>query len=149
MAKDVIQDRIERVPGVGSVNVFGGADREIRVEIDPRKLARFRLTVSDVVQAMRRGNASITAGDVTEGKRRYVVRTEGDLDTLEQIRAVVLRSARSSDGARMARVTVGNIADVAFDYKDPVARIRNLAKVLLLEIVHEHVSEQEQAGGGA
>jgi HAE1 family hydrophobic/amphiphilic exporter-1 len=126
MAKDVIQDRIERVPGVGSVNVFGGADREIRVVMEPRKLARFQLTVSDVVSAMRSGNASITAGDVTEGKRRYVVRTEGDLDTIEQIRSVVLRSNRSGDGTRVARVTVGDIADVAFTFKEPVARIRNL-----------------------
>ena len=40
-------------------------------------LARYRLTVSDVVRALRSANASISAGDVEEGKRRYVVRTEG------------------------------------------------------------------------
>ena len=39
---------------------------------------------------MRAGNASVI-GDITEGKRRYVVRTEGDLDTLDQVRSVVLR----------------------------------------------------------
>ncbi len=124
LAKDVFKDRIERVPGVGSVNVFGGSDREIRVEIDPRKLAQFGLTVTDVVRAMRAANASVTAGDITEGKRRYVVRTQGDLDTIAQINAVVLRAQHGS--ARVARVTVRDIAKVEFRYKDPVARIRNL-----------------------
>ena len=114
------------MPGVGGVNVYGGADREIEVTVDPNKLARFRLTVSDVVRAMRAGNASVTAGDITEGKRRYVVRTEGDLDTLDQVRSVVLRAANRSGSERLARVTVGDIATVAFGYKDPTARIRNL-----------------------
>jgi hydrophobic/amphiphilic exporter-1 (mainly G- bacteria), HAE1 family len=126
LAKDVIQDRLERVPGVGSIDVFGGADREIRAVIDPRRLARFRLTVGDVVSAMRVGNASITAGDVTEGKRRYVVRTEGDLSTIEQIEAVVLRSTRDPQTGRVARVTVADVAEVEFTHKEPRARIRNL-----------------------
>ena len=75
---------------------------------------------------MRAGNASVTAGDITEGKRRYVVRTEGDLDTLDQVRSVVLRAANRSGSERLARVTVGDIATVAFGYKDPTARIRNM-----------------------
>ena len=131
LAKDVFQNRIERVPGVGSVNVFGGSEREIRVEIDPRKLAQFRLTVSDVVRAMRDSNASVTAGDITEGKRRYIVRTQGDLDTIERIQSVVLRSERGAESQRMARVTVGDIAKVAFGFKDPVARIRNLGEAAM------------------
>ena len=70
LAKDVFWgDRIERVPGVGSVNVFGGPTARF-AEIDPRKLAQFGLTVTDVVRAMRAANASVTAGDITEGKRR-------------------------------------------------------------------------------
>jgi hydrophobic/amphiphilic exporter-1 (mainly G- bacteria), HAE1 family len=131
LAKDVFEDRIERVAGVGSVNVFGGSEREIRVEIDPTKLARFRLTVSDIVTAMRNSNASVTAGDITEGKRRYVVRTQGDLDTVKRVQAVVLRSERGLVSKRMARVTVGDIAKVEFTHKDPVARIRNLGEPAL------------------
>ncbi|MEM7406597.1 MAG: efflux RND transporter permease subunit [Pseudomonadota bacterium] len=131
LAKDTFQDRLERVPGVGSVNVFGGSEREIRVEIDPRKLARFRLTVTDVVSALRASNGSTTAGDITEGKRRYVVRTQGDLDTVALIRSVVLRSERGNETQRMARVTVGDVASVDFDYKTPVARIRNLGEPAL------------------
>ena len=127
--EDVIRDRIERVAGVGRVAVFGGASRQIEVTIEPQLLARYGLTVSQVIGALRQANASMSAGDVEEGKRRYVVRTEGELNTIEDIRSVVLRSAGNGpDGDRLARVTVGDIAQVAFGYKEPTAAIRILGE---------------------
>ena len=81
--------------------------------------------------ALRRANAAISAGDVDEGKRSYVVRTEGELNTLEAIRSVVLRAQQDQNTGRVARVSVGDIADVAFAYKDPTARIRQLAQPAL------------------
>ena len=122
--EDVIKDRIERVPGVSRVNVFGGSEREIQVTVEPQLLARYGLTVSHVTQALRAANASISAGDVEEGKRRYVVRTEGELNNLEDIRQVVLRSFDDEASGRLARVTVGQIAEVKFGYKEPTSSIR-------------------------
>ncbi|MFQ6017074.1 MAG: efflux RND transporter permease subunit [Kiloniellaceae bacterium] len=124
--EDVVKDRIERVPGVSRVNVFGGSEREIQVTVEPQLLARYGLTVSDLTRALRAANASVSAGDVEEGKRRYVVRTEGELNTLEAIREVVLRSYEDPRTGRLARVTVGDLADVSYGYKDPTAAIRVL-----------------------
>ncbi|MFQ5467768.1 MAG: efflux RND transporter permease subunit, partial [Kiloniellaceae bacterium] len=67
--EDVVKDRIERVPGVSRVNVFGGSEREIQITVEPELLARYGLTLSQVVQTLRASNASISAGDVEEGKR--------------------------------------------------------------------------------
>jgi HAE1 family hydrophobic/amphiphilic exporter-1 len=122
--KDVIQDRIERVEGVGQVNVYGASEREIQIVVEPELLARYRLTVSDVLDVLRRNNAVMSAGDVDEGKRRYVVRTEGELNTLENIRRVVLRSIRDEATGGLARVTVADIAKVGFSYKEADAKIR-------------------------
>jgi len=130
-AEDVIQDRVERVPGVSRVNVYGGAEREMQVVVDPRRLARFDLSVTEVVRALRDANASISAGAVDEGKRRYVVRTEGDLDTLRAVEDVVLRSATDTATGRVARVTIADVATVTFDYKEPVSRIRFFGKPAL------------------
>jgi HAE1 family hydrophobic/amphiphilic exporter-1 len=124
--EDVVKDRIERVKGVSRVNVFGGGEREIQVTIDPQLQARYGLTVSDVTRALRAANASMSAGDVEEGKRRYVVRTEGELNSLDEVRHVVLRAAEDDGNGRLARVTVGDIASVSFGYKDPTAAIRLL-----------------------
>ncbi len=124
-AEDTVKDRIERVNGIAEVRVYGGAEREMQVVVDPERLAQFRLTVPQVVTALRLANASISAGAVDEGKRRYVVRTEGDFDSIEAVRNVVLLTDGGDDMAgRMARVTVGDVADVVFDYKEPVSRIR-------------------------
>ena len=125
---DVVRDRIERVPGVSRVNVFGGSEGEIQIVVEPQMLAEYQLTVSDVVRALRAANASVSAGDVDEGKRRYVVRTEGELSTLENVRAVVLRAWNDPQTGRVARVTVGDVAEVRAGFKEPTSNIRLLGE---------------------
>ncbi|MGI9422673.1 MAG: efflux RND transporter permease subunit, partial [Hyphomicrobiaceae bacterium] len=89
----------------------------------------------------RRESVSLSAGNVDEGKRRYIVRVEGELDTLDAIRNVVLRSgaATADSGAangasaqgqsprpnRLGRVFVRDVAEVRFGFKEPTARIRH------------------------
>ena len=127
-ARNVIKDRLERVEGVGHVTVYGGSERQIEIRILPSALARYRLTVRNVLEALRANNAAISAGDVDEGKRRYVVRTEAELNRLDEIRAVVLRSVRDPATGRIARVRVSDVAEVAFAYKKPTAKIRLLGE---------------------
>ncbi len=126
--EDVVQDRIERVAGVALVNVYGGDERELRVVVDPRRLARYGLTVSEIADTLRRTNVNISAGAVDEGKRSYTVRTESELNTVERVRSVVLRSRVAAETGRIARVTVGDVAEIGFAYKRPTARIRNLGE---------------------
>ena len=121
--RDVVQERLERVPGIGGINIFGETEREMQVVIDPRRLARYGMTVGEVLARLRAANASITGGDVDEGKRRYIVRTEGDLATPEAVRAVVLRSL--ANGAGLGRVSVGDIAAVDYAYKEARARLNS------------------------
>ncbi len=137
---DVIVDRLERVNGVARINVFGGSERQIEVVVEPELLARYQLTVVDVVETLRAANASVSAGDVEEGKRRYVVRTEGELDTLQAVGDVVLRSesgdARLGEG--VGRVSVADVAQVRFGYTEPTARIRmNGQPALAMNAVRE------------
>ncbi|MGI9421417.1 MAG: efflux RND transporter permease subunit [Geminicoccaceae bacterium] len=126
--EDTVQDRLERVPGISGVNVYGGSEREVQVTVDPGRMARYGLTVPEVVDALRGANISTTAGDVEEGKRRYIVRTEGEFVEPAQIEQVVLRSVRDDDSGRLGRVTVGDIATVAFAHKEPNANIRVLGE---------------------
>ena len=122
-ADDVIRDRLERVPGVATVNYYGGGAREIRVTVDPAKMARYGLTVPEVLKRLREANVAVTGGDVEEGKRRYVVRTESELNTVETIRSVVLRTDEPGGGG-IGRVLVGDIARVEYGYKKPTERVR-------------------------
>ncbi|MGB0682429.1 MAG: efflux RND transporter permease subunit [Magnetovibrionaceae bacterium] len=127
-AEDVIQDALERVAGVSKVNVFGGSARQMEIIVDPARMATYGLTVTDVVSALRSANASVSAGDVDEGKRRYVVRSEGDFENLEDVANVVLRSDVDEQSGAIGRVTLSDIATVTFGFKDPTARIRLLGE---------------------
>lgn len=124
-AEDYVKARLERVPGVGGSNVYGGGAEEMQVIVDPVRMAEFNLTVSDVVNTLRAANASITGGDVDEGKRRYVVRTDNEFSNVDRVKQVVLRTFTDESTGRVARVTVGDIAEVEFGYKDSVAYIRS------------------------
>ncbi len=133
---DIVQERLERVPGVGGVNIFGETEREMQIVIDPERLARYRLTVGQVISRLRASNVSITGGDVDEGKRRYTVRTEGNFAATREVESVVLRS--HGQGGGLGRVTVGDIGTVAFAYKEARARLfSNGVPALALNITRE------------
>ena len=126
-AIDVVRERLERVPGVATSEVYGGGSKEIRVVIDPTKMAQYRLTVPEILTRMRSANIAITGGDVEEGKRRYVVRTEAELNSVETIRQVVLRTSTDAinrGSGSVARVLVADIADVTYGFKKPTERVR-------------------------
>lgn len=130
-AEDYIRPAVERVEGVSLVNIYGGSEREMRVLIDPDRMAAYQLTVSELVARLRSANVSLSAGDVEEGKRRYIVRAQGELTSPAAVASVVVRSERDPISGRTSRVTVGDIATVQFDYREPGARIRHLGEPAL------------------
>jgi len=137
--ENTVQDRLERVPGVSRVDIHGGTAKQMEVIVNPEQMARYGLTVSNVLRTLRAANASMSAGEVNEGKRRYVVRTEGDFTKLDDLRKIVLRSNLDTTSGRLARVTVNDIAEVRFSTKDPVARIRfNGQPALAVSVVREN-----------
>ena len=123
--RDVIRERFESIPGVSGVNLFGENEREIQIIVDPEKLAHYRMTISEIVAKLRAENASITGGDVNEGKRRYVVRTEGELKSPDEVRSILLRSeSKNGSGSGLGRVTLADVAQVQVSYKEAFARAR-------------------------
>jgi len=128
--RDVIKERFESIPGVSGVNLFGENEREIQIIVDPKKLAQYRISIPEIVNKLRAENASVTGGDVNEGKRRYVVRTEGQLKSPAEIRSILLRSESSSNNG-LGRVTVSDVAQVQVAYKESRGRARFRGKPAL------------------
>ena len=126
--EDVLQERIERVEGVSEVSGFGGSKRELQIIVKPQLLARFRITPADMISALRRANAAVTAGKVDEGKRSYTVRADAELNSIEAVNAVIIRSETDAGTNRIGRVSVGDIAEVKFAYKTPTSNIRQLGE---------------------
>ena len=121
-AEDVIKARFERIPGVAASNVYGGRERELRVLVDPGKLAMRSLTVRELAQALDQENRDFSAGDFDEGKRSYVVRTVGEYQSPKDVANVII--ARRNG----APVYVRDIATVSIAYKDPVHVVREMGR---------------------
>lgn len=84
-SEDVIAARIQRVEGVGDCDTYGGSEDELRVVINPAKLAAYQITIPQLRDALTQENHNISGGDIWEGKRRYVVRTLGQFQSPEHV----------------------------------------------------------------
>ena len=85
LAEETLSRRLERVSGVASVSVRGGRVREIRVELDAARLVALGVSASEVVEALRRDNRNVSAGDMRETGREVLVRAVGEWQAPEQI----------------------------------------------------------------
>lgn len=85
-----IQQRIERIPGVGQVQLYGVEKKEIRIELDPDRLTQYNIDLNQLSNRLRRANFSISAGKITDSGMRYMVRPIGDLSTTEEIKELII-----------------------------------------------------------
>ena len=87
---DDLKDDIEAVPGVLEVEITGGQDREIQVEVDVDKLAYYRIPITRLEQAVAAENQNISGGAITLGHGRYQLKVPGEFDTPEEILTLVV-----------------------------------------------------------
>ena len=74
-----LKQRIERIPGVAKVDLYGVEQRQIRIELIPERLEAHNINLNQLAQQLRRSNFSVTAGKIEEAGRRYLVRPTGEL----------------------------------------------------------------------
>ncbi|MBS7458590.1 efflux RND transporter permease subunit [Coralloluteibacterium stylophorae] len=113
--EDVVRPRIERVAGVALVEVGGGAERQVRIEVDPERLAQRGLTLAAVRDALRARNVDSSGGDLDSGKRRYLLRTVGRFRDADAIGSLVLAER---DGALVRLSDVGTVTLDHFERRD-------------------------------
>ncbi len=90
MAENDLSPRLERVPGVASVSVEGGLRRQIHVELSKEKILALELPVNRVIQLLRSENQNTPLGEIDEGDRTYLLRSQGQFENLNQIRDLVV-----------------------------------------------------------
>ncbi len=82
-ADNQLRDRLTVIQGVADVQLVGGAEREVHVELDRDKLAARGLSTMDVVQAIRGAVRSIPAGRIRDNGKEYSVKFDADYETIE------------------------------------------------------------------
>src|ERR687892_206948 len=90
IAEHDLSQRLERVPGVASVTVDGGLRRQIHVLLSKEKIRALDLPVDRVVNLLRTENQNIPLGEIDEGDRTYLVRSQGQFDSIDEVRDMVV-----------------------------------------------------------
>jgi multidrug efflux pump len=112
IADRVLKEKLQRLPGVGSVFIGGERRYAMRVWLDPARMAAHGLTTGDVEDAIRRENAEIPAGRVEGEGREFAVRTKGELDTPEEFGDIIIK------GQGTETVRLSDVADVKVGAED-------------------------------
>lgn len=94
---DNVRTQMERVPGVSEVQLRGGAERQMQIFIDPAKLAQRGLSLTQVRDAIRVRNSDTSAGDLDDGKKRYLLRTIGRFENKEELENLILAHRNGTD----------------------------------------------------
>ena len=104
-----IKPLLTNIPGVSDVNVIGGTKRQINVAIDNDKLKAYNLSLLDVNSIVSSSGASFPSGKIESEKNRYSLDLNAKVQTVEQLREVVVR--QNEDGSRVLLKDVASVTD--------------------------------------
>ena len=99
-AENVVAQRLQTIPGVSSVQIWGQRKYAMRLWIDPIKLASYAVTISDVQNALNAQNVELPSGKLTGANTELTVKTLGNLSTEEEFNAIIIKA----DGDKVIRL---------------------------------------------
>ncbi len=122
---DTVTRALQGRPGIGRVDRYGGAEREIRIELDPARLESFGITAAAVSQQLRQTNTNLGAGRSSLGEGEQAIRALGDARSAEALAetTIALPSGRF--------VTLKDLGTVVDTYKE----VRSFARLNGSEVV--------------
>ena len=108
-----LEDRLEKVDGVRSVELNGYPDEEVRIALDFEKMAQLGVPLNQVLNVLRSNNANIPAGTLEAGSRAFSVKTSGGYRTLTELENTVI----SASPGQILRLK--DLGKVYYGYEDP------------------------------
>src|SRR5579885_3379524 len=116
LAKDQIKPRLETQYGVASVDLAGGLEREIQVQVNPVRLRAYGLTVDQVAQALARENQGVPGGSIDRGPQQLTLRLYGLFQSPAELRELTVASTATGV------IRLGDVAEVVDTYKRVTSR---------------------------
>ena len=118
VAEDM-EDQIEAIPGVLDVQIIGGVEREIQIEVDPNRVAEYGISLADLVEITRLENVNTPGGSMDLGEAKFLMRTPGEFRTPDELTGLVVKVG--PEGAVYLR-DVATVKD-AFKDIDTISRV--------------------------
>ncbi|MDD2789707.1 MAG: efflux RND transporter permease subunit [Sulfurimonas sp.] len=91
-ADEKIKPAIQKINGVGAINIIGYKDREIKIFPDPAMLSKFDITVSELNDAVARENVKIGGGKLISTSKEFVLKTKADALSIEQLENIIIKN---------------------------------------------------------
>ncbi|MBI9019235.1 MAG: efflux RND transporter permease subunit [Phycisphaerae bacterium] len=111
MADERIKDRFATIPGVASVELIGGHEREIHILIDQQRLKAYNLNISDIISAVAAANLEMPGGFIRQSSQEYNIRLKGKFANIDEIGNMMIKSEDQN-------IYLRNIAEIRDTYKD-------------------------------
>lgn len=124
-AENVIAERLQTIPGVSTVQVWGEKTYAMRLWIDPLKLASYGLTVAEVREALNNQNVELPTGKLTGNNTELTVKTMGNLSTEEEFNNIIVKTERERI------VTFGDVGRASLEAENLETKMTNNGKVLV------------------
>ena len=123
-----VKDRLMRIEGVANVEVGGGRERKIMVDVDQGSLAAHNMSMSAIVNALGTGNLNLLVGEQKDETKRYLLRVTGQFENIDDIKNTVVSSNPSG-----AVVRLRDVAKIEDSYLEAssFARVNNMQVVSL------------------
>lgn len=92
-AENVLQERLQTIPGISSIQIYGQQKPAMRLWMDPNKLAAYQLTAADVNAALAKENIEMPGGKIRGGKTELIINTEGKLVTEDDFNNMIIKQS--------------------------------------------------------
>jgi len=118
-AAEDLQDELEKVPALKNVEIQGLPDPVIKVDAQLDKLSQLHIPVTLIGSALQSEIANIPGGSINEGNKSYNIKTNGNYQTIEEIKNTVVASVNGNN------IFLKDVANVYFDFSPPthIARL--------------------------
>lgn len=113
-AENNLKPMLERLEGVSEIDVYGGQEQEVAIEIDPDKLENYNLSIVDVYNKMKSSSINIPGGILREGEKEYLIKIEAEIETADEIKEIILSN---KDGHLLKLKDIANIKVAPKDVK--------------------------------
>jgi len=133
LVADHVLDELRKVPGVGATTIIGGRSRQVRITLDPMRLAGYGLTPLQIAGAVNVSNANLLAGDLEQGDRKMTLETGGFFATAADVRNAVVGVANGRP------VYLGDVAEVTDGFEETTKLTR-----ITFGKGSEHTGKQEE-----
>lgn len=132
IAEERMKEQLSRINGVANVEVRGGRERKILVEIDQARLQAYNLPIKKVIGILNLSNLNLLTGSIDKRKYRYLVRTMGEFRNVEEIKKLGIIV---TPGGSIIRLE--DIADVKDSYLEPEAYARLNTRPVTALYIHK------------